>query len=235
MPNPVVLDALTVDAVRAGVLAGVPVTILGLARTGVGLARFFADAGAVVTIYDGKPVTALADRLAELDGRSIRLLAGPEVDPASAWTDAALVAFSPSITPGFPTTEPRLRAALDGLAARLADGDPDAPALVSEPDLTLRLCPAPTIGVTGTKGKTTTASLIAHLLAADPAHPVVLGGNIGLPLIDRVTELTRAHRVVVELSELQLPSLTRGTTVAVYTNVTADHLDRTGRWWRTAQ
>ena len=228
MPNPVVLDALTVDAVRAGVLAGVPVTILGLARTGVGLAQFFADAGAVVTIYDGKPVTALADRLAELDGRSIRLLAGPEVDPASAWTDAALVAFSPSITPGFPTTEPRLRAALDGLAARLAGGDPDAPALVSEPDLTLRLCPAPTIGVTGTKGKTTTASLIAHLLAADPAHPVVLGGNIGLPLIDRVTELTRAHRVVVELSELQLPSLTRGTTVAVYTNVTADHLDRHG-------
>src|SRR5664280_628755 len=41
-------------------------------------------------------------------------------------------------------------------------------------------------------------------------------------------ELTPAHRVVVELSELQLPSLTRGTTVAVYTNVTADHLDRHG-------
>ncbi len=58
-------------------------------------------------------------RLAELDGRPVRLLAGPEVDPASAWSDAALVAFSPSITPGFPTTEPRLRAALDGLAARL--------------------------------------------------------------------------------------------------------------------
>ena len=228
MPNPVDLDALTLDAVRAGALAGIPVTVLGLARTGVALARFFSDAGAIVTIYDGKPAAALADPLAELDGRSIRLRAGPEVDPASAWADAALVAYSPSITPGFPTTEPHLRAALDGLAARLAGGDPGTPALVSEPDLTLRLCPAPTIGVTGTKGKTTTASLIAHLLAADPAHPVVLGGNIGLPLIDRVTDLTRAHRVVLELSELQLPSLTRGTTVAVYTNVTADHLDRHG-------
>jgi len=228
MPNPVDLDALTLDAIRAGALSRVPVTVLGLARTGVALARFLDDAGALVTIYDGKPVAALADRLAELDGRSIRLLAGPEVDPASAWADAALVAFSPSITPGFPTTEPRLRAALSGLAERLAGGDPNAPALVSEPDLTLRLCSAPTIGVTGTKGKTTTASLVAHLLAADPTHPVVLGGNIGLPLIDRVTELTRAHRVVLELSELQLPSLTRGTTVAVYTNVTADHLDRHG-------
>ena len=131
MPNPVDLDALTLDAVRAGALAGIPVTVLGLARTGVALARFFSDAGAIVTIYDGKPAAALADPLAELDGRSIRLRAGPEVDPASAWADAALVAYSPSITPGFPTTEPHLRAALDGLAARLAGGDPGAPALVS--------------------------------------------------------------------------------------------------------
>ena len=69
-------------------------------------------------------------------------------------------------------------------------GDPTVPALVSEADLFLRLCPAPTIGVTGTKGKTTTASLTAALLAADPAHPVVLGGNIGIPIVERLPELT---------------------------------------------
>jgi UDP-N-acetylmuramoylalanine--D-glutamate ligase len=226
--NRVDLDRLTPDAVRAGALVGVPVTVLGLARTGVGLARFFVDAGAVVTVYDGKPAAELAGRLAELGGRAVRLRTGPHEDPEAAWADAALVAYSPSTTPGFPTTEPRLHAALDVLAARVAAGDPGTPALVSEPELALRLCPAPTIGVTGTKGKTTTASLIAHVLAADPAHPVVLGGNIGLPLVDRVGGLTAAHRVVVELSELQLPSLSRGTTVAVYTNVTADHLDRHG-------
>jgi UDP-N-acetylmuramoylalanine--D-glutamate ligase len=82
--------------------------------------------------------------------------------------------------------------------------------------------------VTGTKGKTTTSSLTAALLAADPAHPVVLGGNIGTPIVERLLELTPAHRVVDELSELQLPTLSRGTTVAVYTNVTSDHLDRHG-------
>src|SRR4029079_9677025 len=109
-----------------------------------------------------------------------------------------------------------------------AGGDRTVPALVSEADLFLRLCPAPTIGVTGTKGKTTTSSLIAALLAADPAHPVVLGGNIGVPIVERLLELTPAHRVVDELSELHLPTLSRGTTVAVYTNVTSDHLDRHG-------
>ena len=99
---------------------------------------------------------------------------------------------------------------------------------MSEADLFLRLCPAPTIGVTGTKGKTTTSSLTAAILAADAAHPVVLGGNIGLPIVERLPELTPDHRVVDELSELQLPTLSRGTTVAVYTNVTSDHLDRHG-------
>jgi UDP-N-acetylmuramoylalanine--D-glutamate ligase len=222
------LDGLTLGAIHGGALAGVPVTVLGLARTGTSLARFLADAGARVTVYDGKPAGELAGAVAALDGRPVHLACGPDVDPAATWADAALVAFSPTITPGFPTTGPRLRAALDALAARTARGDADAPALVSEPDLFLRLCPAPTVGVTGTKGKTTTSSLAAHLLAGDPGHPVVLGGNIGTPLVDRLGELTPDHRVVVELSELQLPSLSRGTTVAVYTNVTADHLDRHG-------
>ena len=56
----------------------------------------------------------------------------------------------------------------------------------------------------------------------------MLGGNIGMPIVERLPELTPDHRVVYELSELQLPTLSRGTTVAVYTNVTADHLDRHG-------
>ena len=69
-----------------------------------------------------------------------------------------------------PTTEPRLRAQLQALVAARAAGDVDAPALVSETDLFLRLCPAPTIGVTGTKGKTTTTYLIKHLLDGSQAQ-----------------------------------------------------------------
>ena len=99
--------------------------------------------------------------------------------------------------------------------------------MVSEIDLFLRLCPAVTVGVTGTKGKTTTSSLIAAVLEQG-TEPVILGGNIGTPLVERLPELTSRHRVVVELSELQLPTLSRGTDVSVYTHVTSDHLDRHG-------
>jgi UDP-N-acetylmuramoylalanine--D-glutamate ligase len=226
--GPIDLDRLSLDAIRAGALRDRPVTVLGLARSGLALARFLADAGARVTIYDGRAAGELAEAIAALGGRGVALALGPDVDPAATWADADLVATSPSITPDFPTTEPRLGEALRALVDRRAGGDRSAPALVSEADLFLRLSPAPTIGVTGTKGKTTTASLTAALLATDPAHPVVLGGNIGIPIVERLPELTPEHRVVDELSELQLPTLSHGTTVAVYTNVTSDHLDRHG-------
>jgi UDP-N-acetylmuramoylalanine--D-glutamate ligase len=221
-------DALSMDAIRGGLLDGAPVTVLGFARSGIALARFLADAGARVTVYDGRPVDELADSIASLEGRSVTLALGPAVDPAATWADAVLVTTSPSINPDYPTTEPRLRTALRALVDARGGGDATAPSLISEPDLFLRLCVAPTIGVTGTKGKTTTASLTAAILAAHPRHPVVLGGNIGVPLLERLDELTAGHRVVYELSELQLPTLSRGTTVAVYTNVTSDHLDRHG-------
>jgi UDP-N-acetylmuramoylalanine--D-glutamate ligase len=215
-------------ALTAGLFRGRPVSVLGFARSGIALARFFADAGADVTVYDGRPAGALAGAIESLEGRVVRLLLGPAVNPADALTGAALVATSPSINADYPTTEPRLRAALRAVVDRRAGGDAAAPAVVSEVDLFLRLCSAATIGITGTKGKTTTSALTHALLATDRDHPAVLGGNIGRPLVERLPELSPRNRVVVELSELQLPTLSRGTTVAAYTNVTSDHLDRHG-------
>ena len=221
-------DALSMAGDPGGLLRDRRVTVLGFARSGIALARFLHDMGADVTVYDGRPASELGAAIAALEGRPVKLALGPDVDAASTWYGAALVTTSPAINPDFPTTEPVLRAALAALVAARRAGDAAAPALLSENELFLRLCVAPTIGVTGTKGKTTTSSLTAAMLAADPAHPVVLGGNIGTPIVERLPELTPDHRVVYELSELQLPTLSRGTTVAVYTNVTSDHLDRHG-------
>lgn len=213
--------AVELDGLRTDALAGKPVAVLGFARSGTALARFLHDQGARVTVYDSRPASELEGSIEALDGRSVRLLLGPDVDPATALADQALVTTSPSISSAYPTTEPRLRSALGALesAGRVP--------VVSEIDLFLRLCPAVTIGVTGTKGKTTTSSLTADVLRRGDA-PVLLGGNIGTPLIERVPDLTPQHRVVLELSELQLPTLSRGTQICVYTHVNADHLDRHG-------
>jgi len=67
--QPLDLDTLTIDGIRAGDLAGRPVTVLGLARSGVALARFLSDAGARVTVYDGRPADELTDAIASLGGR----------------------------------------------------------------------------------------------------------------------------------------------------------------------
>ncbi len=201
--------------------AGRPVAVLGLARSGIALSRFLADRGARVTVYDARPAGELGAAIAQLGDRSVELHLGPHVEPADVLRGQALVCTSPSVSSRFPTTEPRLREALADLerAGRVP--------VVSEVDLFLRLCPARTFGVTGTKGKTTTSSMIAAVLAQGPA-PVLLGGNIGRPLIEDLPALTPGHLVVLELSELQLPTLSRGTDVAVYTHVTADHVDRHG-------
>ncbi len=216
MAGPIDLDTLDLNS-----FLGRRVAVLGLARSGVALCRFLSDRGAIVTAYDGRSTVELTEQLAKLEERPIRMLLGPDVDPRAALADQDLVCTSPSISSRYPTTEPRMRAALADL-----ESEGRVP-VVSEVDLFLRLCPATTIGITGTKGKTTTSSLIAAVLAAGGA-PVVLGGNIGIPLVERLPELTPAHRVVLELSELQLPTISRGTDVAVYTHVTSDHLDRHG-------
>jgi len=195
--------------------------VLGLARSGVAAGRFLADAGAVVAAYDRRPAAELADAVAALGARPVRLALGVSEAEATALLEHAdLLVTSPSVSARFPTTDPWLREALLAAEARGAE-------VISEVALFMRLTPARLAGVTGTKGKTTTASLLAAMLA-EGGIPTVLGGNIGTPLLERALELGPGNWAVVELSELQLPTISRGVDVAVYTNVGEDHLDRHG-------
>jgi UDP-N-acetylmuramoylalanine--D-glutamate ligase len=202
-------------------LQGRRALVLGLARSGVAAARYLADAGAVVTVYDRRPRAELGDAVAGLAGRDVRLALGASTDEAVALVrDAGLLVTSPSISPRFPTTDAWLRDVLAGAESRGVE-------LVSEVELFLRLTVARVMAVTGTKGKTTTTALLGAMLeAGGVAHEV--GGNIGRPLIEVADVLPRAAWAVLELSELQLPTITRGADVAVYTNILADHLDRHG-------
>jgi UDP-N-acetylmuramoylalanine--D-glutamate ligase len=202
-------------------LRGVRAVVLGLARSGVAASRFLADAGAVVAAYDRRPAAELADAISALGARPVRLVLDvSEAEAAALLEHADLLVTSPSVSAHFPTTDPWLREALLAAEARGAE-------VISEVDLFLRLTDARLAGVTGTKGKTTTASLLAAMMEAG-GIPTVLGGNIGTPLVERSLELGPRDWVVLELSELQLPTISRGVDVALYTNVAEDHLDRHG-------
>jgi UDP-N-acetylmuramoylalanine--D-glutamate ligase len=202
-------------------LRGVRTVVLGLARSGVAASRFLADAGAVVAAYDRRPASELADAISALGARPVRLVLDVSEAEATALLDHAdLLVTSPSVSARFPTTDPWLRDALSAAEARGAE-------VLSEVELFLRLTRARIAGVTGTKGKTTTASLLAAMLEAG-GLPTTLGGNIGTPLVERSLELGPDDWVVLELSELQLPTISRGADVTLYTNVAEDHLDRHG-------
>jgi UDP-N-acetylmuramoylalanine--D-glutamate ligase len=85
-------------------------------------------------------------------------------------------------------------------------------------------CPCPIIGITGTKGKGTTSTLIFEMLKA-AGKDVYIGGNIGRPAVEFLPKLTPESLVVLELSSFQLEDLNASPNVAVVLNVTSEHLD----------
>lgn len=100
----------------------------------------------------------------------------------------------------------------------------DLSKITSQTKLFFDLCPCPIIGVTGTKGKGTTSSLIYEMLKKD-GRDVYLGGNIGKPPFEFLDKLTPQSIVVLELSSFQLQDLTKSPHIAVMLMTTSEHLD----------
>ncbi len=182
--------------------------VVGAARSGVALAQHLTAEGQKVRVVDRKPAEELRSTLEQmprgvdlqLGGYDGRVLQGVDVVYAS---------------PGVPWDS-------DLLNEARAKGIP----VSSEIDLFLKLCRGTVVGITGTNGKTTTTALTGTVLSAGK-HPVVVGGNIGDTVLDRVNEITPGHWVVLELSSFQLESVERPHLhVGVVLNITPDHLDR---------
>jgi UDP-N-acetylmuramoylalanine--D-glutamate ligase len=181
--------------------------VVGAARSGIALATHLTGAGESVRVVDRRVAADLRNELAQMPpGIDLRL-----GDDAGALDGVDIVYASP----GVPWD-----------AALLNDARAKGIPVSSEIDLFLKLCPGTVVGITGTNGKTTTTALTGDVLAAGD-RPVMVGGNIGDTVLDRIDEITPEHWVVLELSTFQLESVERPRLhVGVILNITPDHLDR---------
>lgn len=190
------------------------VTVMGLGRFGggVGVTRWLAAAGARVTVTDKEPAERLAVSLREIADLDVTLRLGGHAEQD--FRDADLVVVNPAVPEG----SPFLHAARD-------TGVP----ITTEINLFVERCPARTVGVTGSVGKSTITAMIGHVLTrAAAAGRVWVGGNIGRSLLDGLSQITAADIVVLELSSFQLqrtPLVQWSPHVAVVTRITPNHLD----------
>jgi UDP-N-acetylmuramoylalanine--D-glutamate ligase len=182
------------------------VVVVGAARSGIAAADLLVGRGASVTLSESRATVADADRLR---ARGVTLEVGGH-NPAT-FAGAELIVTSP----GVPLEQP----AFDAARARGVE-------VIGELELAWRWARGRVIAITGTKGKSTTTTLIGRMLRA-AGFEVTVGGNIGVPFSSLVEASTTDTVHVIEASSFQLETTTRFRPwIGVWLNLAADHLDR---------
>ncbi len=191
------------------------VLILGLGQypqgSGIEAAIFFAERGDEVMVTDLKNKEDLKENVKRLSKyKNVHFVLGEHRLEDVQWAD--IVVPNPRVRPDSPFFQE---------AVRLGKG------IESDISLFLAACPAPVIGVTGTRGKSTTSTLIAEMLKAD-GRMVWLGGNILVSPLAFLSKVKKTDWVVLELSSWQLELTGRkgiSPPYAVWTNLMRDHLN----------
>ncbi len=197
--------------------------VLGLAREGTVVCRWLSRQGARVIASDIRSAEQLSQVLPQLADANVELRLGPQNPDLLDGVDGVVV------SPGVPQDIPLLQ-----VARRC-----HIP-ISTETRLFARRCPAPIVGISGSSGKTTTTTLCARVLSTS-GYKTWLGGNIGSPLLEELSTIQPAHRVVMELSSFQLlywgpgpPATARpwhqpqgiSPHISALLNITPNHLDR---------
>lgn len=198
------------------VFSGKKVTLfgLGLHGGGVGTARFLSQAGAKVTVTDIKTADQLRVSVRALkEYKNISFVLGQ--NRPEDFDRADMVVISPAIQWSNPYVQ---RALKHNIPVEM------------DASLFCKLCPCPVVGVTGTKGKTTTSLLTYQILEHSQKNPVEIG--IGqTSVLDKLPVITKENIAVFELSSWRLSSLGRNRMsphVGVFTNFLPDHLNYYG-------
>ncbi|OGG34519.1 UDP-N-acetylmuramoylalanine--D-glutamate ligase [Candidatus Gottesmanbacteria bacterium RIFOXYB1_FULL_47_11] len=182
------------------------VAVLGLSIEGLDSVQFFRAQGAKICCSDRRTRQELGETYTKLAS------VADEFQLGEAYL-ANLERFDVVVrTPGMSLRLPEL-------AALTKSGKE----ITSATKLFFELSAAPIIGVTGTKGKGTTSTLIARTLSA-AGRKVWLGGNVGVPLLSKIPDIQKSDIVVLELSSFQLEDLTKSPRVAVVLRTTQEHL-----------
>jgi UDP-N-acetylmuramoylalanine--D-glutamate ligase len=189
---------------------GKQISVFGLHRSGVAVAKLLDDLGAKVRVTDPKSADELQGDIEALKDREIDFILGGHGHRCIKKADLIVV------SPGVPLDIPILQKAR-------SMGIP----IIGELEVAASISPAPIVGITGTKGKSTTTILTAEILKRGGFRKVCVAGNIEPPLSSEVQNLTAEDLVVLEVSSFQLETTVRfRPMVSVVLNLSRDHLDR---------
>lgn len=188
-------------------LRGKSIAVIGMGVSNTPLIRMLLRAELKVTVCDKSSRERVEEQASELESLGAKLELGQDYLAKIHKFD---IIFR---TPGLSPNTPELQKAVERGSV-----------LTSEMELFFQLCPCKIIGVTGSDGKTTTTTLISEFLK-EAGYNVYLGGNIGKPLLPDVAGMVPEDMVVVELSSFQLMTMDRSPDVAVFTNLSPNHLD----------
>jgi UDP-N-acetylmuramoylalanine--D-glutamate ligase len=185
------------------------VLVIGMGRSGRASVAVLRENDAQVWATDEGSQETLGDALAELRALGATFVQPGALDAIVSDLDAAV------LSPGVPLNSPLVRRVQ---SARVS--------VYSEIELAYRLCKAPVVALTGTKGKTTTTTLVGHIFEI-AGRSTLVGGNIGNPLIKEAARSTTGDWVIAEVSSFQLESIRSfKPKISAIINISPDHLDR---------
>jgi UDP-N-acetylmuramoylalanine--D-glutamate ligase len=193
--------------------SGRQILIIGAARQGQALARYLDKAGAKVILNDRRSPEDLSEVMDSFKGTSVECVFGQH--PLELLDRVELVCLSG----GIPLTLPLVQ---EAQKRKLP--------LTNDSQIFMQSVKASVIGITGSAGKTTTTTLVGRMADAAVTDPqkAWVGGNIGLPLVEYLEDISEKDTVILELSSFQLEQMTISPHIAAMLNITPNHLDRHG-------